>query len=579
MTISSSSAFTIQGGAVNGGGAVTNAFGLYVNAPTGATNNYAAVFNGGNVGIGTTSPQHLLDLGSSYGTNPGDAAAKKLAVYQNAAGTAFYGLGLSSATLEFHADSTSTEVSGMVLKDTGNVGIGTTSPTQKLSIGSVASGGNVKIANGWLCVDNNDTCTGATTAGTVYAVGAYTTGADVAENYPTLDTFLEAGDVVMADGGLPVHVVRATSPNAILGIISTKPGILLNGYKSQDFGNASSVPVALAGRVPVKVTNENGQIKIGDYLTASMQFYGYAMKATHSTKIIGQALEDFTSATTGDSGKILVFIQIGWQNVNNTFVLGEEDGQLAGATSTLGVVASPLASFLINQKGSGNILQLQSSGQDRFLVATTGSVSILAVATSTQNILSVYNGTTTMFTINSVGDVQTTGHIIVGKDTAGTVTIKAGDDQVDVSFDRAYISTPKVIISAQGLPDFFYGVATKTPIGFKIQASKALTTDMSFDWVAFQQPIDTVGISSQSLSVVSAPSGSATISPISPIESGSVAGTSTPLQSEPVTGQAPAASSSAPVDATTPPTTPETEPVIAPVTDSAPSPADAPVTP
>ena len=47
---------------VSGSGVVTNAYGLYVSAPTGATNNYAAVFNTGNVGIGTTAPTQLLSL-------------------------------------------------------------------------------------------------------------------------------------------------------------------------------------------------------------------------------------------------------------------------------------------------------------------------------------------------------------------------------------------------------------------------------------------------------------------------------------------------------------------------------------
>ncbi len=41
---------------------VTNAYGLYVDAPTGASNNYAAVFNTGNVGIGTTSPGYKLSV-------------------------------------------------------------------------------------------------------------------------------------------------------------------------------------------------------------------------------------------------------------------------------------------------------------------------------------------------------------------------------------------------------------------------------------------------------------------------------------------------------------------------------------
>ena len=40
----------------------TNAYGLQVNAPTGATNDYAAIFMGGNVGIGTTNPASALQI-------------------------------------------------------------------------------------------------------------------------------------------------------------------------------------------------------------------------------------------------------------------------------------------------------------------------------------------------------------------------------------------------------------------------------------------------------------------------------------------------------------------------------------
>ncbi|MBX9769456.1 MAG: hypothetical protein K2X47_19425, partial [Bdellovibrionales bacterium] len=46
----------------------TNAYGLSVAAPTGATNNYAAAFTGGNVGIGTTSPTNILDVTRSTGS-------------------------------------------------------------------------------------------------------------------------------------------------------------------------------------------------------------------------------------------------------------------------------------------------------------------------------------------------------------------------------------------------------------------------------------------------------------------------------------------------------------------------------
>ena len=76
-----------------------------------------------NVGIGTTNPLHILDLGTSI-------SSKKLALYNNnyningAAG--FYGFGTGNATLDFHANSAENTPPQMVLKNGGNVGIGTT---------------------------------------------------------------------------------------------------------------------------------------------------------------------------------------------------------------------------------------------------------------------------------------------------------------------------------------------------------------------------------------------------------------------------------------------------------------------
>ncbi len=202
----------------------------------------------------------------------------------------------------------------MVINNQGNVGIGTTSPPQLLTVGSSSVGGNELISKGWLCVTTGDQCSGigSPAAGTVYAVGTYTTGADVAENYPTNDPTLTAGDVVAADTGLPVYVTKATSTSPILGIVSTKPGVLLNGYNSQSFANASTVPVALSGRVPVNVSNENGSIAIGDYLAPSQQFPGYVMKATQAGFVLGRALENFTASSTSPTpnlGSVLIFIQ------------------------------------------------------------------------------------------------------------------------------------------------------------------------------------------------------------------------------------------------------------------------------
>ena len=103
------------------------------------------------------------------------------------------------------------------------------------------------------------------------------------------------------------HIKKTISANEsiIAGVISTRPGVILGS------DGPGVYPLALTGRVPVKVTNENGQINIGDQLIASSH-PGYAMKYSSSstpvgTGIIGIALEALLEEET--EGKIMVFIR------------------------------------------------------------------------------------------------------------------------------------------------------------------------------------------------------------------------------------------------------------------------------
>ncbi|MBU0879227.1 hypothetical protein KKH00_00260, partial [Patescibacteria group bacterium] len=166
-----------------------------------------------------------------------------------------------------------------------------------------------------LCVDNNASgCPITPTAGTIYAVATAISAIDLAENFPTLDDTIEAGDVVSVsqtevdktqpdiEKGLIEKSSKQYQQN-ILGVISTAPGILLGKDAT------SSRPVALAGRVPVKVSTENGEIKIGDYLTSASSTPGVAMKATKSGTVIGMALESYNSS---EIGKILIFVNPHW---------------------------------------------------------------------------------------------------------------------------------------------------------------------------------------------------------------------------------------------------------------------------
>jgi hypothetical protein len=123
---------------------------------------------------------------------------------------------------------------------------------------------------------------------------------DVAEEYEVEDESIQAGDVVRfkQDSNNKLIVERAVGKydREAIGVISTEPGLYLKDWKAD---KENGRPVALAGRVPVKVTTENGSIKRGDYLTTSSKA-GYAMKATEGGLIIGRAMEDFPTRQ-GDS--------------------------------------------------------------------------------------------------------------------------------------------------------------------------------------------------------------------------------------------------------------------------------------
>jgi hypothetical protein len=126
---------------------------------------------------------------------------------------------------------------------------------------------------------------------------------DLAEAYNTKS---KAGTIVAPGPGSSTDLVATTKPyqNNIIGVVSTSPSMTI-GEKE------GSVPIALIGRVPVKVTAENGIIKKGDLLTSS-NTPGAAMKATKAGTVIGVALEDMSNKDS-----IIAAINIRWYGGSN----------------------------------------------------------------------------------------------------------------------------------------------------------------------------------------------------------------------------------------------------------------------
>jgi len=144
-------------------------------------------------------------------------------------------------------------------------------------------------------------------------------GADLAEYYQAAED-VEEGDIVSIQGStfkvqgsekssfLVSKSSRSYDPN-LIGVISTLPWRIMG--EQTEMGNAK--PVALAGRVPVKV---KGEIQVGDPLTSS-DIPGIAKKATQEGLILGRALE---SCHPKDTCKILAFINISWHKPESAFL-------------------------------------------------------------------------------------------------------------------------------------------------------------------------------------------------------------------------------------------------------------------
>ena len=213
----------------------------YVNSAN-VTENFSLQPNGGNVGIGTTLPYAKLDIwaGSEGQTGPVTALmleGPNLPANSNSAqdmSWSFHSAGSSrirayrgssyDTYLQFLTNSAgqgsdSPQVR-MHIDQSGNVGIGTTSPGAVLEVN-----GNVKLTSG---SGASITFADGTTQSTAYTGTCTATGGDYAESVDVIGekADYEPGDVMVIDPKNPGHFLLSSGPYSrlVAGIYSTKPG-------------------------------------------------------------------------------------------------------------------------------------------------------------------------------------------------------------------------------------------------------------------------------------------------------------------------------------------------------------------
>lgn len=113
----------------------------------------------------------------------------------------------------------------------------------------------------------------------------------------------EAGDILEIDTITPDLFKKSSSEYSkkLAGVVSRTGGFIMgeDGVEFDENGNPRNhAQLALAGRVPVKVTIKNGAINIGDAITSS-SIRGVGMKATHNGRVVGLALEPYSGEEVG----------------------------------------------------------------------------------------------------------------------------------------------------------------------------------------------------------------------------------------------------------------------------------------
>jgi len=271
------------------------------------------------LGVGTASPTNpisvqytgdqegirLLNSGIFVlGPNLADSNVKMYSTFSDSAAWDYL-IGLSGGSsghgqLRFVTGPSGSPQPRMVVDKIGRVGIGTTTPNATLEV----HGSATNLLALYDPVAPTDPKFRVEKTGTIRADGAYygasfnTGSADVAERINTSE-WVEAGCVLEIDAEHPGFFRKSSSPGVILG----------NSFDEATDDWEDNRPVlAIAGRVPLQVTTENGSIQIGDLLVSSST-PGVAMKGDPAAcvgAVIGKAMEPLEEET----GTIVVQVML-----------------------------------------------------------------------------------------------------------------------------------------------------------------------------------------------------------------------------------------------------------------------------
>ncbi len=351
-----------------------------------------------------------------------------------------------SYALEFNAAATTSESELNGFKNYGDI---------KFVAGNTNSDGTGNTNNGKFVFSH----------GITSAIGAY----DVAEDYPTRDDSLAAGDIVSIDTREKGMVRKSVGKDDayVIGVYSKDPAFRLS-QSSTLIDGARAIPIALAGRVPVTVSLENGPIAIGDYITAST-VGGVGAKATKPGRVLGRALSPYSGAE-GEDPSVTVFLgveSVTWNDIQQarTDAAAVTDELSSGTNGTVGefvesvnTAISDIAFMVLNKADN---LAYFITNKMSALVANISSLFVKDLTVIPGGTLTIPRGS---------------------QQIAGSGSIPEGQFMVTIS-NRQVTEGSLISITPTSAVDSPLYVTDITPgVGFTVRMARSQTNVVTFSW-------------------------------------------------------------------------------------------------
>ncbi len=382
------------------------------------------IASNGNVGIGSTAPTAVFQTVGS-GAKTGSFTAARIDNTATTTTNAIDKFGLyinSTGTWDGSSDNSNNY--GLYI----NVADG--SPSRDWGIYTVGADKNylsgLLEVGGFTTANTERLCWDA--SGNSYITDCTGSPGDYAEEYGTTDASINAGDIVVVDPtresvevitdgelGSKAWIAKSTNnyQTSVVGIISTNP----NETIGQNFSAEENPrPVAISGRIPVKVSTINGPILPGDLITTS-SIPGVGMRATGKGQVVARALQSYTETDPTVVGKIVVQLSVSWYDGSEPDHISVEEFvnlQIAGSNETSYQVTNAVTATPINDRFAAftrTITAIVEAGLTRTKeLVVTGRAQIVDLSVGN---LSINGQTLREYVVSIIQENQATNPVIV----------------------------------------------------------------------------------------------------------------------------------------------------------------------